>query len=54
MSCLATNSAPIFPWVVMGGYDGMYAFVVETNSNKKDSKPRIPSGLVDVITLQVL
>ena len=21
MSCLATNSAPIFPWVVMGGYD---------------------------------
>ena len=38
MSCLATNSAPIFPWVAMGGYDGMYAFVVETNSNTKDSQ----------------
>lgn len=24
ISCLAVDSAPTFPWVVMGGYDSMY------------------------------
>ncbi|XP_063417438.1 NPC intracellular cholesterol transporter 1-like [Mytilus trossulus] len=43
ISCLATNSAPIFPWVAMGGYDGLNyqdstAFVITilVNNHLKD------------------
>ena len=31
MSCLGTNSPPVYPWVILNDYDGMYEKTILSN-----------------------